>query len=135
MRKDTSKGKLLEKKSSVKDLEKETCLVFSFRHLCPQQGASFKNWLDDGVLLDALEKLKGYSNHPYTSTDATYTIYGNFPPKSKFKHPKYVPEDAKWARIHVNGKYIICGHLVKNIFYIVFLDSEHGFWITEKKHT
>lgn len=49
--------------------------------------------------------------------------------------PMHVPEDAEWARIHVNGKQIIAGYVNRNVFNVVFLDKEHKFYKTEKKHT
>lgn len=61
--------------------------------------------------------------------------YGYFPPKSNFKHPKHVPEDVSWASLHLCGRACLGGHIVENIFYVVFLDKDHEFWITEKKHT
>jgi hypothetical protein len=66
-----------------------------------------------------------------------FAAYESFPPKDKtiYEHPKHVPEDAKWARIHVNGTHILVGHIFKNTFYLTFLDPEHKFWITELKNT
>lgn len=29
----------------------------------------------------------------------------------------------------------VAGYMKENTFYIVFLDKNHQFWITEKKHT
>lgn len=29
----------------------------------------------------------------------------------------------------------VAGHIIDNIFYVVFLDREHRFYITEKRHT
>ncbi len=49
-----------------------------------------------------------------------------------YEYPKNVPEDAHWARIHVNGPAVIVGHIVNDTFYVVFLDKTHKFWLTEK---
>jgi hypothetical protein len=49
-----------------------------------------------------------------------------------YEYPKNVPEDAHWARIHVNGPAVIIGHIVNDTFYVVFLDKTHKFWLTEK---
>lgn len=117
---------------SATQIYEENKMAFSFLHLSKNQGATFEEWNEEGVLLQALERLKEYSSKRIYDNDGNYTIYGDFPPNSGFTHPKSVPEDAKWARIHINGKYIIAGHVVKNIFYIVFLDSNHKFWITKK---
>jgi hypothetical protein len=29
----------------------------------------------------------------------------------------------------------VAGHIIENVFYLVFLDKEHRFFITEKKNT
>ena len=66
-----------------------------------------------------------------------FAIYKNPPPKdkTKFTIQNYIPEEANWARIHINNKSVIVGHIVGNKFYIVFLDKRHDFWLSEKKHT
>lgn len=117
---------------SAKAIYKENKMAFSFLHLSKDQGASFDDWNNEGVLLKALDRMKEYSNKRIFDKDGAYTIYGDFPPNSGFTHPKNVPTDANWARIHINGKYVIAGHVINNIFYVVFLDSNHKFWITEK---
>ena len=121
--------------SSIKELIGSDKIVFSFLHFCRTQGASFRDWEDEGVLLNAIERFKEYSHKKVSQSDATYCIYGDFPPNTDFTHPQNVPQDARWARIHVNGNHIIAGHIVENVFYVVFLDSNHKFWIVEKKHT
>lgn len=138
IRKDVRKGPktlVADTPKSIKELRLDENMVFSFIHLSQDQGATFKNWNDDGLLIKALERLKEYSCKKVSQTDTIYTIYGDFPPKTKYYHPKNVPPDANWARIHVDGTHIIAGHIVKNVFYVVFLDSDHSFWVTEKKHT
>jgi hypothetical protein len=54
---------------------------------------------------------------------------------STLKLPRHVPEDAVWASMHVQGKECVAGHIVGNVFYVVFLDKEHDFFPTELKHT
>ena len=86
-----------------------------------------------------MEVLKGYCKDKLISqVDGNkFTIYGGFQPKdkTKFKFPKNITKDANWGRIHINGKTVIVGHIVRNKFYVVFLDKNHEFWIAEKKHT
>ncbi len=85
------------------------------------------------------EIFRNYGRNPLMhSVDGnTFTRYGDFPPKDKtnYTHPEQVPQDAKWASIHLNGKFRIIGYIVKNIFYLVFLDPDHKFWNSPKKHT
>lgn len=138
IRKDTKKGpKILvaDTPDSVKKLGLEENMAFSFIHMSQDQGASFEQWEEQGMLVKAMARLREYSHKKVSQADSTYTIYGDFPPNTKFYHPKNVPPDANWARIHVDGKHIIAGHVLKNVFYVVFLDSDHSFWVTEKKHT
>lgn len=87
------------------------------------------------MLAKAIERLYEYSQKLISQTDKEYAIYEAFPENSNFTPPNYAPQDAVWARIHVDGKHVIAGHIVENVFYVVFLDSNHKFWITEKKHT
>lgn len=135
LKKDSEQKVINADKASIKDVDVSELMVFSFSHFCRNQGCSFRQWEKDGVLRYALEKIEAYSKKRIFEQDGTYTIYGDFPKKTDFKHPSYIPQDAQWARIHVNGDHIIAGHIIKNVFYVVFLDSEHKFWITEKKHT
>jgi hypothetical protein len=56
--------------------------------------------------------------------------YKSFPPDSEFRHPRHVPADADWYVMHIEGLPCIAGHMVKNVFYLVFLDKNHKFWPT-----
>lgn len=64
-------------------------------------------------------------------------VYGNFPQNTEFCHPRHVNDNVAWAVIkHVGGqKGVVAGYIVESTFYIVFLDRNHKFWISEKKHT
>jgi len=63
--------------------------------------------------------------------------YGEFPPKDKsdFAYPVYLHPGVCWVAIHIEGKKRVAGYIEDNVFYIIFLDKDHGFWISEKKHT
>lgn len=41
-------------------------------------------------------------------------------------------EDVQWSSLHINGRCCLIGHIVKNTFYLIFLDKDHRFWITKK---
>jgi len=128
----------LSSKNSVNSLTEDDCFKISLKHLDKIQGQGMKDWQDSGILADAIITLENYCHQPLKSQQSsTFTIYGNFPPRDKtdFFHPIHVPEDAEWARIHVNGKNCLIGHVVRDTFYLVFLDAEHRFWISELKHT
>lgn len=64
-------------------------------------------------------------------------VYEKFPLKSEFFHPRHIVSDVKWAVIKdIKGQRgRVCGHVIDNVFYIVFFDINHKFWITGKKHT
>lgn len=106
-------------------------LRFSFKHLDTTQGQTFQDWQADGILANALETIKGYCTQPLGEAKKSkkFSIYNNFPAKSAFCHPTHVSSEACWARIHINGKQCLGGHIVRNTFYVVFLDKNHQFWI------
>lgn len=133
------KETLASKKSKNELAESDTMLI-SLKHLDRTQGDSLDDWDLLEILSSAIETLVGYSGGSIRSQATTekFTIYGDFPPSEKtdYTHPLHVPEDAEWARIHVNGKQCIIGHIVPpNTFYLVFLDGDHRFWISEKRNT
>lgn len=133
----SSISEYLNKKTSVKDIAAEGLFVLSFKHYDRNQGLSFYKWEEDGKLAKAVDVLSGYCQRPLKEQcdGNTFCIYGDFPIESSFKHPSHIPEDANWARIHIDGTHVIAGHVVQNTFYIVFLDHDHSFYITHKKHT
>lgn len=129
-------GEALDKKSSASEMS-DDFFVLSFRQLDRNQGDNWDSWEKQSMLAQALDTLTGYCQSSLRSTvdGKKFTIYDQFPPteKTDFTHPKHVPEDAEWARIHVTGKQCLIGHVVKNTFYVVFLDGEHRFWKSELK--
>jgi len=133
-----NKPSILSSYSSPPIKDQEETFHISFRHLDKTQGQTFHEWEESKILAVALETLHGYCGSPLNNQlNKKFTIYNDFPPKDKteFTHPKHVPMDAKWARIHVNGMQIIAGHVYKNTFYIVFLDQHHKFYKSELKNT
>jgi len=126
----------VSQKSSVKDLAANDTFVISLKHLDKTQGSSMYDWEKNQMLALTMDTLGGYCSRPLNQQfGEKFTLYGEFPSKSNFTHPSHVPQDAKWARIHINGTHIIAGHIYQNTFYIVFFDHDHTFYITEKKHT
>jgi hypothetical protein len=112
--------------------------LISFKYLDRTQGQTLEQWEQDNILARAIDKLRHYCCDTLNSQCGDkFTVYGDFPPKKKtdFSIPKHVPEDAKWARIHITGKQIIAGYVNRNVFNVVFLDKEHKFYKSQKKHT
>ncbi|MFR9668995.1 MAG: hypothetical protein SNJ33_04495 [Rikenellaceae bacterium] len=123
-----------QKNKSVQDLSGNDYFVISFLHFDKMQSDSFESWENNSMLSKCLDVLANYSCDKLTSQIGgdKFTKYNSFPPNSAFQHPSHVPEDAEWARIHINGVHIVAGHIVKNVFYVVFLDSKHQFWKMKK---
>ena len=110
--------------------------VVSFKNLDESQANSLVDWDSEGILAQAIQTIAGYCQRPLEQQFSDkFTIYGEYPTKSKYTRPRHVPKDANWARIHVNGKQILAGHVFQNTFYVVFLDPDHSFYPTEKKNT
>lgn len=111
-------------------------LVISFQYLDRNQGQTFEDWEKEGLLINMLNTLRDYcQNTMLENKGPNFKEYGHFPKESKFKHPEHVPKDASWASLHLSGRVCLGGHIYENIFYIVFLDKNHEFWISKKKHT
>ena len=125
-------------KASVNDEGRIANFKVSFQYLDTTQkyASSFKDWQKCGLLSKAMDVLQGYSCSPLRSQidGVKFSVYDSFPPEEKtmFVYPKNVPEDAHWARIHVNGPAVIIGHIVRDTFYVVFLDKTHKFFLTKK---
>lgn len=127
-----------KKNRSVNDSELTGNFQISLQYYNDDQPSkeTLLDWQNDGLLAKALDVLKGYCQRPLQEQidGDKFAMYNEFPPKDKtdFSFPKNVPEDAHWARIHVNGRSVIVGHVVNNTFFIVFLDKNHRFWLTKR---
>lgn len=127
-----------EQKRTIESLKKDDSFVISLKHLDRTQGEDLYTWERKGILARAIDVLGNYCQKSLESQfSEKFKVYGTYPSKDKagYTCPSYIPEDAQWARIHVTGTQIIAGHVVENIFYVVFLDPDHNFYKTEKKHT
>jgi len=84
------------------------------------------------------------------SSGSILAIYGAFPARTNFIKPTSVPHQAEWGRFRIDQKTRICGFIIpkkfnglpqkinkqlfcSNTFYVVFLDENHQFYLTEKK--
>ena len=136
-----------ERKSSTRDernfyKEKEK-IVFSIKDLDQTQPKkspeTIESWEKDGLLGSLFAKQNEICKLTVREaiTSGIITIYDNFPENSDFFIPKHITEKVKWAVIkNIGGqKGRIAGYIKDNVFYIVFFDKNHRFWITEKKNT
>jgi hypothetical protein len=120
-------------------------LTFSFKDLDETQPKnnpqSLAAWHKGNLLKSFFKRLQDLSR--LTRDEATkqqqIKIYGDFP-KDKdtdFHHPKHVDDNVAWSVIKAVGgqKGVVAGYIVESTFYVVFLDQNHRFWISKKKHT
>ena len=126
-------------KIPVRSGKREPLIVFSFKDFDRNQGESFNDWENNKLLALAIEKIHEVCNLSRLEATKQQIIkeypQGQFPPHSDFTHPKHIPNDISWCTMHIQGKECVIGYFEDNIFFIVFLDKNHRFWITEKKHT
>ncbi len=100
---------------------------------------NFETWDSENLLLKLINKIKDVSMQ--TRDEATQQqvikIYDSFPPssKTKYKIPNHLNSELQWCTMHIQGKQVVAGHMIENVFYIVFLDKEHKFWISSKRNT
>ena len=122
---------LLSGQSNLKQDIPDGLVVFNFKFLDPQQGQSFRDWEEQKLLSQALDVFKNYSSQKMSSAfSQRFKCYPDFPENTDFTHPRHVPEDAHWASMHLQGKPCVIGHVYGNVFYVVFLDKDHRFCIT-----
>ncbi|MFG5858487.1 hypothetical protein LDB17_09855 [Dysgonomonas sp. Shenzhen-Wh21] len=127
---------VLANKKTIQEADTSNFKV-SFQYIDTSQkfGSTFKDWQKEGLLSKMMETLAGYCSRPLVEQidKVKFTIYGDFPSQDKtmFKYPDHVPEDAKWGRIHITGPAVIAGHIIKDTFYVVFLDKTHKFYLTQ----
>ena len=134
---DQRKENIRTEKAVGGDLPK---MVFSFKDFDDSQlpqGQTYEDWQEKGCLAALLDKLGHISrmNIIEAQQQGIITIYKSFPKQSEFKHPNHIAPDVNWAVIKkIKGqKGRVAGHIIDNVFYIVFLDLEHKFWKMEKK--
>ena len=127
-------------------------LRFSLEYFDGDQpaGQKFADWTFEQVC-KLLEKLRAYTSatkvHWMNQRVGggglkVLEIYKDFPRKSDFTHPKFVPVDVHWARFRMESDMRLIGFFVpqdlagplgldSNVFYIVFLDKDYKFYISE----
>lgn len=135
----------LSSQSELIDKSKEH-ISFSFEYFLygENYGQSFKEWENEKILSDLNEKLKSFSSKTYNELiqDKALEIFNFFPIDSKFDKPIFLKGNTsiRWARLKITGLRRLIGfffndEVCKNIFYIVFLDKNHEFAPSYKKHT
>ncbi len=131
---------------------------FSYFDSSQNAGQKFSEW-SHKQLCDLLGKLKDFTTQSLDSWRQQRAgkgglkileIYGDFPLKSKFVRPKYIPHQVQWGRFRLGYETRLAGFVIppdlhktphnitgeffdKNTFYVVFLDQGHKFYLTERK--
>lgn len=133
----------------IKDIE--GLLSFNFKFLDQTQGQQLSE-LTTEQIDRFVDKMKWYSAETRIHWESTrigsgsntvLTVYDNFPSKTDFHHPRFIPADVRWARFHMEGDMRLIGFLVDkkdaekvslntDVFYVVFLDLYHKFYKTKK---
>lgn len=133
---DKRKENLRTEKTVEGDLPK---VVFSFKDFDKSQippGQTYEDWQEKGYLAYLMDKLSHISelNMIEAKQQKYITEYGSFPKQSDFQYPKHIAQDVNWAVIKkIKGqKGRVAGHIIGNVFYIVFLDMNHKFWKMDK---
>jgi hypothetical protein len=123
---------LLAGQASKASIDPSATLALCLKHFDPNQRQTFEGWEEQKLLSKMLRKIQGCSGTHYLQCfNPRFKPYKEFPPNSEFRHPAHVPPDADWYVMHIEGLPCIAGHMVKNVFYLVFLDKDHKFWPTD----
>jgi hypothetical protein len=123
--------------------EEKPLMLFSFKDFQFNSqippGQSYKHWQESELLAYMLDKFGHICNvNRIEAEQQKYLkVYGAFPFNSEFKNPFSDDMELQWGVImRINGqKGRVAGYVVGNVFYVVFLDSEHKFYPSEKKNT
>lgn len=115
-------------------------VVFSFKDFDRNQvppGQTYEEREREGHLSYLIKKLEYISqkNIVEAINEGYIKVYGSFPPNSDFSHPAHIIPGVNWAVImNINGqKGRVAGHIINNVFYIVFLDIDHQFYKMKKR--
>lgn len=145
--------------SSIASSDIETRFKFNFSFFDNSQahGVGFDT-VEPDMLVTIMTKMKDYSRqdlnywrHQRCGGGGLKVLadYGAFPANSNFTHPKPVPHDANWCRFRLDNLARLIGFTIpggmpnksaagstpydKNAFYLVFIDLEHNFYLTEDR--
>lgn len=147
MGKDRGRHGGYQRKENIREERKSVVvsdlLTFSFRHLDESQPEddpqTLEVWAVERLLPILLTRLKELSrlSRDEATKQQLIKVYGDFPVKSDFFAPAHIDKHVAWGVIKGIGgqKGTVAGYMIENTFYIVFLDKDHRFWITEKKNT
>lgn len=139
------------------DIAQRSKFNFSYMDMNQDAGQSIDDWAACGQLPKLIDKLRSYSKEPLRywqnqrvgKKGNVLEVYGTFPTKSDFEHPRNVPHQALWARFRLEWDVRLIGFILPsefsnkpqgttswnfdcNTFYVVFFDDGHRFFLTGK---
>ena len=149
------------KEKKLKSFELQNSLNKNIINLCcfnftyfrkTDNSQSFENWQKEEILADLMNKIKEFSKKSLqeSKNEKRLKLYGDFPTTAigDFILPKDLPENGlKWGSFRITGEKRLIGFVVsdliegldcsnlKNTFFVVFLDKNHKFYKSNKKHT
>ena len=117
-------------------------LSFNFKDFdfnqCPP-GQTLEEWQGSKTLSILVRKFIDICacTRPEAEQRGLLKIYGDFPTNSKFKIPKHIEGEVAWGTVQRIGgqKPRLAGYIIESVFYPVFLDKDHLFSPSKKKHT
>lgn len=133
----------IETRDVRKEIKDRSLITFSFKSFDQTQPRknpqTFVLWNEKGLLKKLLDRMLQLSalTRDEAFTQNQIKQYGDFPPPEKTDYfcPAHV-SNVSWCVIeNIGGKPRVAGYFIENTFYVVFLDSEHRFWISKKRNT
>jgi hypothetical protein len=120
--------------------EASNLIVVSFKHFIDQDtgySQSLKTWENLGLLslmnTAFIQLCKEYPANPQRIKK-----YGSYPEAGKTDYPvcpQHLSKSANWSSLRLQGSVRVIGIMDCNIFYVVYLDKDHLFYLSPKKHT
>lgn len=125
--------------SGNKKETKATFLSVSFKYFrdIDGDGQSLNTWRKNNLIDRLLISLHFVTTNSFTHLSTTKVLenYTEFPEssKTKFTCPPDLSKNLDWGVIRsVGGAERIAGFIKNNIFYVVFLDKNHHFYLPKK---
>lgn len=117
-------------------------LSFNFKDFdfnqCPP-GQTLEMWQKDKMLDKLMTKFIEVCSctRPEAEQKGLLKVYGDFPINSQFEVPRHIEGEVVWGTIRRIGgqKPRLAGYIIGSVFYPVFLDKDHLFYPSAKKHT
>ncbi len=122
---------------------------FNFNYFDSNNGDKFED-LSKEQIVKIINKIRDFSKESCdhwksarigNKDGRVLVVYGDFPKNSKLKNPKHVPIGVKWARFRMEGDQRLAGFFIEpkdirdnvtNVFYIVYLDLNHRFYVSDR---